>query len=82
MGRQIQKKVVNNSRHEKTSKYTEENAIGTKTGDVNWKNFYINRGREKMNFEKCFCFDGENMSNSARYYTEDKSKLSDDVSFI
>ena len=35
-----------------------------------------------MNFEKCFCFDGENMPNSARYYTDDKSKLLGDVSFI
>ena len=35
-----------------------------------------------MNFEKCFCFDGENMPNSARYYMDDKSKLSDDVGFI
>jgi hypothetical protein len=32
---------------------------------------------KKMNFEKCFCFDRENMPNSAL-----KSKLSDDVSFI
>ena len=35
-----------------------------------------------MNFEKCVCFDGENMSNSARYYTAHKSKLLGDVSFI
>jgi hypothetical protein len=35
-----------------------------------------------MNIEKCVCFDGDNMPNSARYYTEDKSKLSDDVSFV
>ncbi len=35
-----------------------------------------------MNFEKCFCFDGENISNSACYCTRDKSKLSDDVSLI
>jgi hypothetical protein len=35
-----------------------------------------------MNFEKCLCFDGENMPNSACYYKEDKSKLLDDVSFI
>jgi hypothetical protein len=35
-----------------------------------------------MNCEKCFCFDGENMPESARYNTEDKSKLLDDVSFI
>ncbi len=34
-----------------------------------------------MNFEKFSCFDGDNMPNSARFYT-DKSKLSDDVSFI
>jgi hypothetical protein len=27
-----------------------------------------------MNFEKFFCFDGENMHGSLRYYTEDKSK--------
>jgi hypothetical protein len=39
-------------------------------------------GEKKMNFEKCFCFDGENMPNSACFYTEDKLKLSDDVSFI
>ena len=35
-----------------------------------------------MNFEKYFYFDGENMPNSARYYTDDKSKLLGDVSFI
>ncbi len=35
-----------------------------------------------MNFEKCNCFDGEYVPNSARYYTKDKSKLSDDVSLI
>ena len=35
-----------------------------------------------MNFEKFSCFDGENMPNSARYYTDDKSKLLGDVSFI
>ena len=35
-----------------------------------------------MNFEKCVCFDGLNMSNSARYYTDDKSKLLGDVSFL
>ncbi len=35
-----------------------------------------------MNFEKCLCFYGENMPNSARYYTKYKSKLSDDVSLI
>ena len=35
-----------------------------------------------MNFEKCLCFDGEIMPNSARYYTDDKSKLLGDVSFI
>ena len=35
-----------------------------------------------MNFEKFSCFDGENMPNSARYYTDDESKLLGDVSFI
>jgi hypothetical protein len=35
-----------------------------------------------MNFEKCVCFDWENMPNSARYNTEDKSKCSYDVRFI
>jgi hypothetical protein len=39
-------------------------------------------GGKKMNFEKCFCFDGDNMLNSARYNTEDKLKLSGDVRFI
>ncbi len=35
-----------------------------------------------MNFEKCVCFYVENMPNSARFYTEDKSKLSGDDSFV
>jgi hypothetical protein len=47
----------------------------------------LGRGRERermgrMNFEKYFYFDGENMPNSARYYTDDKSKLLGDDSFI
>jgi hypothetical protein len=52
MGPQIQKLDFNNKTHEMTSKYTEENAIRAKTGAVNWKNFYINRGREKNEFRK------------------------------
>jgi hypothetical protein len=43
-------------RHEKTSKYTEEKAIGVKTGELNWKNFYINRGREINEFRKMLLF--------------------------
>jgi hypothetical protein len=39
-------------------------------------------GGEKMNFEKCVCFDVKNMPYSARYNNEDKLKLSGDVSFI
>ena len=35
-----------------------------------------------MNSEKCLCFDGEIMPNSARYYTAHNSKLLGDVSFI
>jgi hypothetical protein len=35
-----------------TSKYTEEKPIRAKTGDLNWKNFYINRRREKNEFRK------------------------------
>ena len=35
-----------------------------------------------MNDEKQFCFDGDNMPGSARYYTNDKAKCSDDVRFI
>ena len=56
IGRQIHKLAINNLNREKTSKYTEENAIRAKTGDVNWKNFYINRGREKNEFRKTFLF--------------------------
>jgi len=78
----MQKWNTNNLSHEKTSKYTEGNAIRAKTGVLNRKNFYINRGMKKRNFEECFCFDGDNMPDSARYYTDDKSKLSVDVSFI
>ena len=32
--------------------------------------------------EKYFCLNGDNMPGSARYYTDDKSKWSDDVRFI
>ena len=32
--------------------------------------------------EKYFCLNGDNMPGSARYYTDDKSKCSDDVRFI
>jgi hypothetical protein len=39
-------------------------------------------GGKKMNFEKCYYFDGEIMPNSACYCTKDKSKLLGDVSFI
>ena len=35
-----------------------------------------------MNFERNFCFEGENVPNSARYYTAAKSKLLDDARFI
>jgi hypothetical protein len=56
IGRQIQKLAINNINREKTSKYTKENAIREKTGDVNWKNFYINRGKEKNDFRKLLLF--------------------------
>ena len=35
-----------------------------------------------MDDEKYFCFDGNSMSGSVRYYTNDKEKCSDDVRFI
>ena len=35
-----------------------------------------------MNFVKSYYFDVKNIPNSACYYTDDKSKLLDDVSFI
>ena len=35
-----------------------------------------------MDDEKYFCFDGDNMPGSARYYKNDKAKCSDDVRFI
>jgi hypothetical protein len=47
---------VNNLSHEKTSKYTKGNAIRAKTGVLNRKNFYINRGREKNEFRKMLMF--------------------------
>ena len=53
-----------------------------KTRSPKQEEFLYQSWEGKMNFEKCFCFDGENMPNSARYYTDDKSKLLGDVSFI
>ena len=35
-----------------------------------------------MNGEKYFRFDDDNMPDSARYYTNDKAKCTDDVRFI
>ena len=35
-----------------------------------------------MDYENYFFFDGDSMPGSARYYTNDKAKCSDDVSFI
>jgi hypothetical protein len=56
IGRQIQKLDINNKIHEMTSKYTEENAIRAKTGDLNWKYFYFSRGWEKNEFRKMLLF--------------------------
>ena len=43
---------------------------------------YKSRGKVIIGDEKYFCFDGDNMVGSARYYTKDKTKCSVDVRFI
>ncbi len=52
----MQKLNTNNLSHEKTSKYTEGNAVRAKTGLLNRKKFYTNRGRENNEFRKMLLF--------------------------
>ena len=49
--------------------------------EVNRKR-YKSRTEVIMDDENNFRFDGDNMPDSARYYTNDKAKFSDDVRFI
>jgi hypothetical protein len=56
MGWQIQKLVVNNSRHERTSKYTKGNAIRAKIGVLNRKNLIYQSWEGKNEFRKMRLF--------------------------
>jgi hypothetical protein len=64
ISRQIKKVGINNYAREKTPKRSRELV-----------NLLYRSGAEViMDDEKYFCFDGDNMSGSARYYTNDKEK--------
>ena len=55
---------------EKTPKYNEENALKAKKRSRKLVNlFYKSRAEVIKDDEKYFCFDGDNMPGSARYYT-------------
>jgi hypothetical protein len=83
IGRQIQKLGINDYAREKTPKYTEENKLKAKKRCRKLVNLlYQSKAEIIMDDEKYFCLNGDNMPGSARYYTDDKSKCSDDVSFI
>jgi len=83
IGRQIQKLGIEDHAREKTPKYTEKQAIKAKKRSRKLVNLlYQSKAEIIMDDEKYFCLNGDNMPGSARYYTDDKSKCSDDVRFI
>ena len=60
---------------EKTSKYTEEQAVNAKKRSRKLVNLlYQSKAEIIMDDEKYFSLNGDNMLGSARYYTDDKSK--------
>ena len=83
IGRQIKKLGIEDYAREKTPKYTEEQAVKAKKRSRKLVNLlYQSKAEIIMDDEKYFCLNGDNMTGSARYYTDDKSKCSDDVRFI
>ena len=83
IGRQIKKLGIEDYSREKTPKYTEEQAVKAKKRSRKLVNLlYQSKAEIIMDDEKYFCLNGDNMPGSARYYTDDKSKCSDDVRFI
>ena len=83
IGRQIKNLGKKNYAREKTPKYTEEQAVKAKKRSRKLVNLlYESKTEIIMDDEKYFCLNGDNMPGSARYYTDDKSKCSDDVRFI
>ena len=83
IGRQIKKLGIEDYAREKTPKYTEEQAVKAKKRSRKLVNLlYQSKAEIIMDDEKYFCLNGDNMPGSARYYTDDKSKCSDDVRFI
>ena len=83
IGRQIKKLGIEDYAREKTPKYTEEQTVKAKKRSLKLVNLlYQSKAEMIMDEEKYFCLNGDNMPGSARYYTDDKSKCSDDVRFI
>ena len=83
ISRQIKKLGISNYAREKTQKYNEETALRAKKRSRRLVNhLYKSKAEVIMDDEKYFCFDGDNMPGSARYYTNDKEKCSDDFRFI
>ena len=83
IGRQIKKLGIEDHAREKTPKYTEKQAIKAKKRSRKLDNLlYQSKVEIIMDDEKYFSLNGDNMPGSARYYTDDKSKCSDDVHFI
>ena len=82
-GRQINKLAIQDYARENTPKYTEEHAVKDKKRSRKLVNLlYQSKAEIIMDDEKYFGLNGDNMPGSARYYTDDKSKCSDDVLFI
>jgi hypothetical protein len=82
ISRQIKKIGINNYAREKTPKYTEESGLKAKKRSRKPVNLlYLSGAEVTMDDEKYFCFDGDNMPGSARYYTNGKEKCPDDVRF-
>ena len=76
IGRQIKKLGIEDYASEKTPKYTEEQAVKAKKRSRKLVNLlYQSKAEIIIDDEKYFCLNGDNMPGSARYYTDDESKM-------
>ena len=66
----------------KTPKYNETTALKAQKKSRKLLNLlYKSRAEVILDDEKYFCFDGDSMPGSDRYYTNDKAQCSDNVRF-
>ena len=73
---------ISNYKREKTPKYTEKQRQNAENNCRKLANlFYRSSCVIIQDVEKYFCLDKDNMSGSARFYSDEKSKCPDNVRF-